>query len=126
MADVFNSCGPAWREHVHFAQPLVSSLLTDLQKLVAADSPIDVPTAHRLQALANSWTAIVRAAGAYLTLDWSGRIAVPSARRATPRLACMTHVNICALLSCGKQGRTAPCGTATTFAINNYLAVVSS
>ncbi|KAK9802051.1 hypothetical protein WJX73_007032 [Symbiochloris irregularis] len=72
VADCFVSFRSAWAQHTQFAQPLVGSLLGDLQKLVAPESARDVPTARRLLALCNCWTAIMRAAGPHLNLDWSG------------------------------------------------------
>lgn len=76
VADCYVSFRSAWGQHAQFAQPLMGTLLGDLQKLVAPGSATDVPTARRLLALCNCWTAIMRAAGPHLTFDWSGDSAI--------------------------------------------------
>ena len=72
VADIFVGFGLAWKDHNKFAGPLVGSLMVDMQKLAAASGAAELPEVHRLLALANSWTAILRSAGSFLDLDWSG------------------------------------------------------
>ena len=74
VADAFAGFGVAWQDHSQFAGPLVGSLLTDMQRLVHADGGATLADARRLLALANSWTAILKSAGPYMTLDWSGEL----------------------------------------------------
>ena len=72
VADTFAAFGVAWQDHRQFAKPLVGSLLADMQRIAGGSGPTEPSEVHRLLALANSWTAILRSAGPYLALDWSG------------------------------------------------------
>lgn len=72
VAEVFAGFGSAWQDHTQVASSLTTSLAVDMERVVQAEQPAEISEARRLFALANSWTAILRAAGSHLPLQWAG------------------------------------------------------